>query len=210
MSKNRNSELTRKRLLQAGFGEFHRNGYQGADLDQVLADAGVTKGALYYHFGSKRGLAYSVVEETLRNWILDRWLRPLASAPDPLAALVELAQWGERSATPVGLSLGCPLLGLSQELAGTDEGFQLRLAAIYEEWRAGLARYLVKAQLEGFVRMEVRPAESATFIVAAWQGSIGLAKVQRDEQTLTACRRGLEAYLETLRPDPSGETSSVR
>ena len=37
-------EATRERLVAAAFEEIHRHGYQGAGLDTILANAGVTKG----------------------------------------------------------------------------------------------------------------------------------------------------------------------
>ena len=198
MTTHRNSEATRQRLLRAAFREFHRNGFRGADLERILREAGVTKGALYYHFQSKKGLGYSVVEEVLGDWILDRWIRPLEAAVDPVAALGALAKWGEQVATPEGLSLGCPLNNLSQELCGEDEGFRRRLAAVYESWHEGLVELLIRSQKQGAIRPDVDVHGAATFVIAAWEGSIGLAKSHPTSVTLRRCRRGLETYLESL------------
>lgn len=200
MALQRNAKATRQRLLWAAFREFHRMGYRGADLERILRQAGVTKGALYHHFQGKKALGYAVVEEILPEWIVDRWLSPLESSADLLEALAELARWGERAASPEGLSLGCPLNNLAQELCGVDAGFHQRLQAIYEGWRRGLTRLLVAAQARGVVRSDVDVRVAATFIIGAWEGSIGLAKSLQTPETLQCCRRGLEVYLETLRP----------
>ena len=187
MVNQRDPAVTKQRLLQAGFREFHRSGFDAADIKRILDDAGVTKGALYYHFQSKRGLGYAVVTSVLRAWIRDRWLRPLERAHDPIVALQDLAEWGEGAVTARGMALGCPLQRLVEELSGVDEGFRVRLAAIYEEWRRGLASLLSAAQGRGQVRPEVDVEVAATFIVAAWQGSIGLAKAYQDVDTLRSC-----------------------
>lgn len=63
--RSRDPERTRERLLQAAFREIYRSGFQSASLDTILAAAGVTKGALYYHFDSKEALGYAVVEEVI-------------------------------------------------------------------------------------------------------------------------------------------------
>lgn len=55
-------EQTRERLLNAGRKAFARYGYHAASMDQLTADVGLTRGALYHHFGSKRGLFEAVVE----------------------------------------------------------------------------------------------------------------------------------------------------
>ena len=208
MVNQRDPEATKQRLLQAGFREFHRSGFNAADIDRILEDAGVTKGALYYHFKSKRGLGYAVVTEVLRDWIRDRWLRPLEMAPDPVEALQALATWGETSVTAKALALGCPLQGLVEELSGVDEGFRVRLATIYEDWRGGLARLLSTAQDRGQVRSEIDVDAASTFIVAAWQGSIGLAKAYQSGDTLKSCRLGLDVYLRTLKEPNQSRSSS--
>ena len=209
MVDQRDPAVTKQRLLQAGFREFHRSGFDAADIKRILDDAGVTKGALYYHFQSKRGLGYAVVTSVLRAWIRDRWLRPLERAHDPIVALQDLAEWGEGAVTARGLALGCPLQRLVEELSGVDEGFRVRLAAIYEDWRRGLASLLSAAQGRGLLRSEVDVEVASTFIVAAWQGSIGLAKAYQDVDTLRSCRLGLSAYLRTLREPTLSPRGSI-
>jgi TetR/AcrR family transcriptional regulator, transcriptional repressor for nem operon len=54
-------------LLKAAFKEMHRSGFRSADLDAILAKAGVTKGALYYHFDDKEALGYAVVDEVVTS-----------------------------------------------------------------------------------------------------------------------------------------------
>lgn len=200
MPRRRAPELTRRRILHAAFQEFRRNGFRAADLDTILSAAGVTKGALYYHFQSKQGLGYAVVDEVLREWILDRWVARVAAATDPVDELARLARWGEESVSPEGLALGCPLNTLAQEMSSIDEGFRTRLADIYHDWRSGLAQALARAQSRGAVAPEADVEATATFLVAVWEGSIGLAKAERSATTLRACRRGIENYLRTLEP----------
>src|SRR5205807_6655839 len=70
----RDSERTRERLLQAASREIYRSGFQSASLDTILASAGVTKGALYYHFKSKEALGYTVVEEVIAPDVHGKWV----------------------------------------------------------------------------------------------------------------------------------------
>ena len=75
----RDPERTRERLLQAASREIYRSGFQSASLDTILASAGVTKGALYYHFKNKEALGYAVVEEVISPDVRGTWVRPLES-----------------------------------------------------------------------------------------------------------------------------------
>lgn len=191
---------TRRRLLQAAFEEIYRHGFQATGLDSILARARVTKGALYHHFGSKSALGCAMIDEVVRGWIRRQWIGPLSETRDPLTTLVELARWGERRATAERLTLGCPLNNLIQEMAPLDEAMRRRLLSVLDDWRSGLAAALERGQGHGVVDTAVNPEETADFVIAAWQGSVSLAKGTGDRKALAACRAGLERYLHTLRP----------
>ncbi len=53
---------TRQRLLAAALKHFARRGYAATSVREIVADAGVAKPVLYYHFGSKPGLFKALVE----------------------------------------------------------------------------------------------------------------------------------------------------
>jgi len=198
--RRRQPESTKRRLLQAAFREIHRSGFRAADVDSILESAGVTKGALYHHYQSKTGLGYAVVDQVLRDWILDRWLRPIVEAEDPVQALIDLLHWAARHSNIESLALGCPLNNLAQEMSAKDNGFRSRLVSIYSAWRSGIQIALEESKDRGQIRSDVDCVAAAALIVAAWEGSIGLSKTDLRPETVEACRRGLQTYLMTLRP----------
>jgi AcrR family transcriptional regulator len=57
------TSATRRALLDAARVQFAEKGFAGTGREQVAAAAGVTRGALYHHFGTKEGLFRAVVEE---------------------------------------------------------------------------------------------------------------------------------------------------
>jgi AcrR family transcriptional regulator len=61
--KEQNIEATRAALLSVARRHFGREGYSNAELARIAADARVTTGALYHHFGSKQGLFLAVAED---------------------------------------------------------------------------------------------------------------------------------------------------
>lgn len=54
---------TREKLLAAGRKAFGTIGYAESSMDDFTASAGLTRGALYHHFGDKQGLLRAVVEQ---------------------------------------------------------------------------------------------------------------------------------------------------
>jgi TetR/AcrR family transcriptional regulator len=59
---------TRSRLLRAGVEVFDKKGYDAASVREIVELAGVTKPALYYHFGSKDGLLKAILVEGAREF----------------------------------------------------------------------------------------------------------------------------------------------
>jgi len=58
------AEKTKKRLLEIAQLHFVAHGYHGVSLEDMVDEAGVTRGALYHHFQNKLGLFKAVYEKT--------------------------------------------------------------------------------------------------------------------------------------------------
>jgi AcrR family transcriptional regulator len=61
---------TREALLDAGAEVFLRDGFHGASLDRVAAEAGFTKGAVYAHFTAKADLFLAILERRVDRRVL--------------------------------------------------------------------------------------------------------------------------------------------
>ena len=194
---SRDPERTRARLLQAAFQEIHRSGFRSADVDAILAAAGVTKGALYYHFDSKEALGYAVVDEVIAGVTHDKWLHPLRNTKSPVDTLVAIVQ--STSLRPEDLKRGCPLNNLAQEMSPIDDGFRQRTARVFKNWHDAIAMALREGQKRGIVRNDVNPDEAATFLIAAYEGYLSLAKNSQDARILRSGQRNLIHHLESLR-----------
>src|ERR1044072_5758695 len=57
------SEATRRALGEAARPLFAAGGYAGVGTEEIVRSAGVTRGALYHHFGGKRDLFEAVYEQ---------------------------------------------------------------------------------------------------------------------------------------------------
>lgn len=200
MTAMRNPDVTRERLLQAAFQEIYRRGFQAASLDAILARAGVTKGALYHHFPNKKALGYAVVDELIRQEIVQLWLRPLEGVHDPVETLIGILQGLQAEISPEFLELGCPLNNLAQEMSPVDEGFRQRLEEIFRVWREGLRAAFQRGQEQGSIRCDIDPAQTAIFVLATIEGALSLAKNSQDSEILYACGKELYQYMHTLRP----------
>ncbi|HEX7337347.1 MAG TPA: TetR/AcrR family transcriptional regulator [Gemmatimonadales bacterium] len=198
----RSPAATRDKLLRAAFEEIYRRGFQAASLDTILEKAGVTKGALYHHFPDKAALGHAVVDEVVNGFLLQRWgIGSLARVErDPLSALQQILRRRSAELTAREVELGCPLNNLAQEMSPLDERFRRRVSATFGTWTNAFAAAMQKGQAEGTVRRDLDAPKVAGFIVAAIEGSFGLAKSAKSPSLLRANLEVLSTFLETLRP----------
>jgi len=158
----------------------------------------VTKGALYYHFDNKEALGYAVVDEVIATNLHQKWVQPLQNAKDPIAVLVRIIH--SESLKREDVQRGCPLLNLSQEMSGLDEGFRSRTARVYKDWRVAMAEALRQGQKRGIVRNDINANETATFLIAAWEGYVVLGKNSQDPRMMESGQRSVSGHIESLRP----------
>ncbi|WP_435590887.1 TetR/AcrR family transcriptional regulator [Nocardia sp. bgisy118] len=143
------SRTTRAALEEAGRRLFAERGFAGTSAEQLVTEAGVTRGALHHHYGDKRGLFLAVLEQ-LESDITAEIGRAIA-AVDPGDIIASMA---------VGLNA---FLDICQR----PEMIQIALydapAVLgWEEWRAFEARHGL-----GLIITELERARAAELIADA-------------------------------------------
>jgi TetR/AcrR family transcriptional repressor of nem operon len=197
----RTPELTRRRILEAAFFEFYKNGFQGGSLNHIVETAGTTKGALFHHFDGKQQLGYAVVDEVIGPLLKQRWLDPLTGHADPVTAIQQaFRRWVGEDIKSGHWLLGCPLNNLAQEMSPLDDGFHQRIDALYGAWRACYTSALEAGMATGAVRRKVDPAGVAALIVAAQMGIWGTGKSSQDQEVMVRAAEAVCDYLDGLRP----------
>ncbi len=190
---------TRENILFAAYKEIHLNGFQSASLSHILAQTGVTKGALYHHFKSKTELGYAVIDEVIARRIYLSFIKPLEQVDDPIEGLIALIRNSGKSFSMTDIELGCPLSVLAQEMAPIDEGFRVRLIRIYDQWHESIAALLRRARDTGVMIEDVDPDALAVMIAATLEGSLSAAKVAQNLDKLKQTGSGLIQFLQLLR-----------
>ena len=180
------SEATRAKLVAAGRALFAERGYSAVGTEEIVAAAGVTRGALYHHFADKRDL-FRAVHEGLEEELVGRIAEALAAAPteDPVEAL--------RVATRTFLDLAADP-GLAR-ITLVDAPSVLGWA----EWREidtryglGLAEAALGAAIEAG-RIPAQPVRPLAHLLLAAMGEAGIMVATAAEPATV--RREAEAAL---------------
>ncbi|MBW4716916.1 TetR/AcrR family transcriptional regulator [Saccharothrix obliqua] len=148
---------TRDGLLTAAAAAFDRDGYVRATIDDVCDRAGVTKGALYGHFSSKKALAVAVLDRQAREWAETRDRLQRANR-GPLQVLVDLGYAVNQDRAVVQrLLFQAPI---SDDVAERQVG----------QWTATVRDLLRSAAFQGELRPGVDVDACADAVVAALVG----------------------------------------
>jgi TetR/AcrR family transcriptional repressor of nem operon len=195
-TKGRKAAATRDHILDVASRLIHLQGYHSTALDDVLRESGVGKGSFYYYFKSKEDLGYAIIDRVMMGMV-ERTLQPILGDPtgDPIKqihAFLDRVRESQRQRNCVG---GCPIGNLASELSDVHEGFRVRLAAIFAEWRARLTEALLRGQTMGRMRLPRDPSAIAQFLVAALEGAILLTKVSKDIGVMERCVEELKEHL---------------
>ncbi len=80
----------RRRILDAALEVFSRHGYRGATLDQIAAEAGLSKPNILYYFEGKEDIHVTLLKQLMETW-LDP-LRTMDADGDPKAEILAYVQ----------------------------------------------------------------------------------------------------------------------
>jgi AcrR family transcriptional regulator len=154
---------TRDTILRGAAEVFGARGFGLASISDIARAAGLTKGALYFHFASKDELALAVVAEEHR--------RTMAAS----AAILEQGRPALETLVLLSGSLGRQLLADPIVRAGirltTDVGTAGQaIVEPYEDWFRAIEELTTRAIQEGDVSERVDPAMFAHLLSPAFTG----------------------------------------
>jgi AcrR family transcriptional regulator len=174
---DRRADTTRQQILRAASRQFARKSYSLVSLDDILADAEVTKGAMYFHFRSKHALAAAIVEHRFElasasvDDLLARKLSGLETLID-IIYLVAVEDIGDEIAR-AGLNL--------LESVGRSDGLQ---ASVLGQWVDAFASIAAKAVRDGDIVEGRDPHGIAKLLVSMYLGLRQTSNLAEPEQFL--------------------------
>lgn len=163
---------TRARVVESARRLFNRHGFEQVTIDQVMASAGLTRGAFYHHFDSKDDLYAAAVAsfETCNPFAVKAAESGLA-IDDPKRMARMLVDLYLSDETLENIDLHCPLYALPSDVARAG----LEPQKAYTDLIHGM-RHIYRCALKG-VRDADRRAEA---MVSLCVGGMVLARTTND------------------------------
>ncbi len=154
---------TREAIIRGAAIVFERLGYGNASLADVVQQAAVTKGALYFHFGSKEELAHAVIAEQNRISQLSGQAIIALGRPALETMILLCADLGRQLRSDPVVQAG---IRLTTEAAS----FPPSVLEPYRDWLLVFEDLIRRAVDEGDLRSDIAPDVLARFIIPSFTG----------------------------------------
>lgn len=206
--RERDPVATRQRLIDAAVRLMLRQGFAGTSVDQICAEAGLTKGSFFHHFDSKEALAEAAVAwwgRMGRSLYAAAWENPSAGPLERLHRMLDIMSGFTRRE---GEDCVCMVGMMSQELAATHPAMRTACGRELRHWTDQVARLLAEAREQLRPAADFDPEEVAWFLNSLWQGSMLVGKASGSPALIRANLELARDFVDGLFAKPSDSPSS--
>jgi len=162
----------RDKLLDTTFEEIYIHGYSATSIDAILQKSVVPKGSLYHHFGSKKSLVLSMVEERLFPKMDMFFIYEKQEGSTVLKSLRNTFVTIAKNRPLV--KYGCPLYRLMVELSPVDKDFDKLLVSKYHDMHSGLKSLLQQGIDDGEFSKELNVETFCAYTLSSVWGILSL------------------------------------
>lgn len=190
---------TRDKLVETARRLFHEKGYQATGIAEILREAEVNSGSLYYFFPSKEDLLVAVLElyrELLRPRIIDPAFERVS---DPLERIFAVLDGYRRQLIASGCTQGCPIGNLALEMSDRHPRVRELVAENFVAWRAVIQACL--DDLSNRLPRETDTAQLAAFVLTVMEGGVMQSRVHASLEPYESAVQTLRDYFDRLLAD---------
>ncbi|MBI1816031.1 MAG: TetR/AcrR family transcriptional regulator [Deltaproteobacteria bacterium] len=181
---------SRRELLDVAIDCFARFGYQATSIDRIAREAGVTKGALYYHFKDKGELLFEAVKSRVGQWE-NRVVGEVRAVTSAAERLRQVAQVCLDHATKSNHRR--MIITLMVEALDTNAPLSAEFRAMMQRFRTFLRTLVQSGQRHG----EFRPNVDAAVAAEVYAGAVMGAEIQYYQDTKAiSLQATLDAFIE--------------
>jgi len=182
---------TRARIVDAAAQLIYEHGVASTTIEEVRDSAHVSSSQLYHYFDDKPALVRAVIERQADMAIGTQERFDLSS----LEGLREWRDFVVDHTRETGGRGGCPVGSLGPALAETEPEARAMLAVAFKRWEASIMAGLLRMHALGRLGPDADPRQLALALLAALEGGLLLAQIQRDPEPLAA---GLDVMLRLI------------
>jgi AcrR family transcriptional regulator len=161
------SEISRRQVLEAAVRALSKRGYAKTSVSDIASAAGMSKGAVHYHFESKDDLIARVLEHcaaVTRERVRVAWDAP-GGPPEKISAAIHEMRMMRRSSVPeLRVLADLTAQGLH------DERLRALLGRMFETNRKEIAEHLIQSLAAMGVKTKIPPQVVPRLLLGALDG----------------------------------------
>lgn len=193
MVKQEQQSEAKQRIIKTALDLFYRQGYLATGINQVIAEAGVSKNTFYYYFPSKEDLCVAYLQERHKVWMgwLFEQIDEYASPYDRLMSVFEfLDSWLKRCNFR-----GCAFLNIATEVPDINHRIRKEVIFHKNELREVFKRLVedVRHSDEKYAQTDAEFVTDALYVI--FEGLISACQNYGDTALITAARKSFEKLL---------------
>ncbi len=198
----RKGAATRARILEIAEAAVLAKGFAGTSIEEVIAEAGITKSGFFYHFKDKNALARAMLHRYVaeNDRIFDDLFgRARQLTDDPLQAfLLGLKLLSELARDLPGGHPGCLIAAICYQERLFDRDVLAINASSVKDWNARFLGHLTAIAAVHPPRDPVSLESVANMLSCIFDGAIIMAKAIRDPRELERQILAYRAYIKLL------------
>lgn len=195
-------EATRERILEVAQISVLSKGFAATSIEEVIAEAGITKSGFFYHFHDKNELA----REMLRRYVVendrifdDIFERARELADDPLQIfLIGLKLLSELARDLPGVHPGCVIASICYQERLFDREVHALNASSLTSWNRRFLGYLEEIAAVHPPLEPIELKDLATMLSCTFDGAIIMSKVLNDPAQLERQILSYRTYIKLL------------
>ncbi|MEO8205684.1 MAG: TetR/AcrR family transcriptional regulator [Chthoniobacterales bacterium] len=194
---SRNPAATKQRLVGATLCLMLRQGFNATTVDQICAEAKLTKGSFFHYFGTKEEIGRAAVDlfaQVGTDLYSDAWKDPALPPLEQLHKIFDIMIGFAKRPEPLVCMVGM----MSQEMSLTHPSIRKACAGHLDVWSDMVIRMLNGAKKTHPPKVNFDSAEVAWFLNSLWQGSMLIGKVKQDPQIVIRNLKRARAYVDSL------------
>jgi TetR/AcrR family transcriptional regulator, transcriptional repressor for nem operon len=201
-------DATRRKLVEAATNLMLKQGFNATTVDDICAEAGLTKGAFFHHFKDKDALALAAVNAWAEMG-LSMYAQALQKPDRPLEEIhriIEIMEEVTRKFDPCVCLVGM----MTQEMSGESKAFRAACARALDRWTDMFRSRLQAAQEQLKPAVKFDPDQAAWFLNSIWQGSMLVAKSRQSPAMIRNNLKLARNYVDSLFANPAGLVSHAQ
>jgi TetR/AcrR family transcriptional repressor of nem operon len=194
----KNPAETQRKLIGATVRLMLRQGFAATTVDQICAEAGLTKGSFFHYFDTKEAIGLAAVNAWAQMGMelySAAWKDPNLDPLEQFHRLIDvMCGFVEQPGDPVTCMVGM----MSQEMSRTNAAMRKACAEHLSVWSQMVIRMLTEARKKYKPKVPFDPESVAWMLNSLWQGSMLVSKTKEQPQIILSNLRQARAYVDNL------------